>query len=156
MNKKYFFDLLKYDKWANKVLSGFSKDNSIAGGKELELFSHIFNAEIIWLKRVRDEKDFPGPMEIHTPDECDTLLNNVNNDWINYINSVKEEELLKFIEYRNIKGEQWKSAVWEIITHMINHSSYHRAQIALLIRQKGMKPPATDYIGYSRQRDNNS
>jgi uncharacterized damage-inducible protein DinB len=152
MNKKYFLDLLKYDLWVNKNIANFLKDNLITEGKELELFSHIFNAEIIWLKRVKGESNFPGHMEIHTPEECDILMNAVNNDWINFINSIEEEKLITIIEYKNIKGEQWKSAVWEIITHMINHSSYHRAQIAFLIRQKGMKPPSTDFIGYSRQR----
>ena len=152
MDKKYFIDLLKYDKWANKILSGFLMDNSITGGKELELFSHIFNAEIIWFKRIQGDKEFPYHMEIHTPEECDMLLNTINKNWTDLISSSNEELLTGIIEYRNIKGETMKSALWEILTHMINHSSYHRAQIALLIRQKGMKPPATDFIGYSRQR----
>lgn len=152
MDKKYFIDLLKYDKWANKILSGFLMDNSITGGKELELFSHIFNAEIIWFKRVQGDKEFPYHMEIHTPEECDMLLNTINKNWTDLISSSNEELLTGIIEYRNIKGETMKSALWAILTHMINHSSYHRAQIALLIRQKGMKPPATDFIGYSRQR----
>lgn len=152
MDKKYFIDLLKYDKWANKILSGFLMDNSITGGKELELFSHIFNAEIIWFKRIQGDKEFPYHMEIHTPEECDMLLNTINKNWTDLISSSNEELLTGIIEYRNIKGETMKSALWAILTHMINHSSYHRAQIALLIRQKGMKPPATDFIGYSRQR----
>ena len=153
MNKQYFLDLIKYDLWANKNLAGFLTENSITEGKELVLFSHIFNAEIIWLKRVRGEKDFPGPMEIHTLNDCEILMYNVNNNWADFLNSAKEEQLYNIIEYKNIKGQQWRSAIREIITHMINHSTYHRAQIALLIRQKGMKPPATDYIGYSRQRE---
>ncbi len=152
MDKKYFIDLLKYDKWANKILSGFLMDNSITGGKELELFSHIFNAEIIWFKRVQGDKEFPYHMEIHTPEECEVLLSNINKNWTDLINSSDEQLLTGIIEYKNIKGEPMKSAVWEILAHMINHSSYHRAQIAMLIRQKGMKPPATDFIGYSRQR----
>ena len=90
MNKKYFLDLLIYDLWSNKNLAEFFKVNSITEGKELELFSHIFNAEIIWLKRVRGERDFPGHMEIHTPNKCEKLLNSVNNDWIDFINSTRQ------------------------------------------------------------------
>jgi uncharacterized damage-inducible protein DinB len=153
MNNKYFIDLLKYDRWANQTIAGFLKDNSIAGGRELELFSHIFNAEIIWLKRVKRENNFPGSMEIHTLEECDMLMNTINKNWTDLIGSSDEKLFTGIIEYKNIKGETMRSTVWEIITHMINHSSYHRAQISLLIRQKGMKPPSTDYIGYSRQRE---
>ena len=34
--------------------------------------------------------------------------------------------------------------------HLVNHSSYHRAQIALLLRQKGYEPINTDFITYDR------
>ena len=34
--------------------------------------------------------------------------------------------------------------------HLVNHSSYHRAQIAMLLRQKGMEPINTDFITYDR------
>ncbi|MGB9416785.1 MAG: DinB family protein [Acidobacteriaceae bacterium] len=33
----------------------------------------------------------------------------------------------------------------ELIQHAINHSTYHRGQIALLIRQLGYVPASTDY-----------
>jgi uncharacterized damage-inducible protein DinB len=33
----------------------------------------------------------------------------------------------------------------ELIQHAINHSTYHRGQVALLIRQLGHVPPSTDY-----------
>ncbi len=33
----------------------------------------------------------------------------------------------------------------ELVQHALNHSTYHRGQVALLIRQLGHAPPATDY-----------
>jgi uncharacterized damage-inducible protein DinB len=33
----------------------------------------------------------------------------------------------------------------ELIQHAINHSTYHRGQVALLIRQLGHVPASTDY-----------
>ena len=35
--------------------------------------------------------------------------------------------------------------------HVVNHSSYHRGQMALLLGQEGKSPPATDYIFYLRE-----
>jgi len=153
MNKKYFIDLLNYNFIANKKVGDFFCNNHITEGKETELFSHIINAEIIWFKRVTGNSEIPGHMEVYTLGECEVLIKSINTEWINYINSKGENLLSAIIEYKNIKEEQCKSTVWEILTHMINHSSYHRGQISLLIRQKGMKPPATDYIGYSGLRD---
>lgn len=33
----------------------------------------------------------------------------------------------------------------ELVQHVFNHSTYHRGQVALLIRQLGYEPPSTDY-----------
>ena len=33
----------------------------------------------------------------------------------------------------------------ELIQHALNHSTYHRGQVALLLRQLGHTPPFTDY-----------
>ena len=33
----------------------------------------------------------------------------------------------------------------ELIQHALNHSTYHRGQAALLLRQLGHVPPFTDY-----------
>ena len=39
---------------------------------------------------------------------------------------------------------------WMIMIHLVNHSSYHRAQIAMLLRQNGFEPVNTDFITYDR------
>jgi uncharacterized damage-inducible protein DinB len=36
-------------------------------------------------------------------------------------------------------------ALGELIQHALNHSTYHRGQVALLLRQLGHTPPFTDY-----------
>ena len=33
----------------------------------------------------------------------------------------------------------------ELIHHLLNHSTYHRGQVVLLLRQLGETPPATDF-----------
>jgi uncharacterized damage-inducible protein DinB len=37
-----------------------------------------------------------------------------------------------------------------IIFHVINHSTYHRGQIASEFKQNGLDPMVTDYILYKR------
>ena len=56
------------------------------------------------------------------------------------------------VEYRNSKGELWRSRVEDILTHVLFHSTYHRGQIALLMRASGMEPAYTDFIHAVRQR----
>lgn len=56
----------------------------------------------------------------------------------------------RLIRYRNSNGEQFDNSIADILTHVINHSSYHRGQIFKMLRQKGEEPINTDYITYAR------
>jgi len=54
----------------------------------------------------------------------------------------------RILEY---EGEKLANNIKDIVVHVINHSTYHRAQIALLVRQSGGEPAKTDYIVYQRE-----
>jgi len=45
-----------------------------------------------------------------------------------------------------LKGETWTYALWRILAHVVNHSSYHRGQVATLLRQLGATPSSTDLL----------
>jgi uncharacterized damage-inducible protein DinB len=42
-----------------------------------------------------------------------------------------------------VRGRQFR--LEDLIQHLVNHSTYHRGQVVLLLRQLGEKPPPTDY-----------
>ena len=51
--------------------------------------------------------------------------------------------------YRNSAGRDFRNTVEEIVTHVTMHGSYHRGQIARIVRASGGDPPYTDYIQFS-------
>ncbi len=55
--------------------------------------------------------------------------------------------------YKNLKGSLFETLLSDILAHMVNHGSYHRGQIASLIKKSGGEPAGTDYIGYVRELD---
>jgi uncharacterized damage-inducible protein DinB len=55
------------------------------------------------------------------------------------------------LTYKNIKGEQHENSVVDIFNHVLLHSTYHRGQLATLVRQLGFTPVVTDYITYCRE-----
>jgi uncharacterized damage-inducible protein DinB len=69
----------------------------------------------------------------------------VRDDW-HAILSGGESSLQLGIEYHNSKGERWVNAVGDIFQHVMMHGTYHRGQIATLMRQAGVNPAYTDYI----------
>ncbi|WP_374443207.1 DinB family protein [Epilithonimonas sp.] len=147
MMKEHFKDLLEYNLHFNQLLiQNFLQNSSVWQEKSKNLLNHILNAHQIWNARILDENTF-GVWQIND----DHSLLNINSD--NYNHSVKilnERNLDEIIVYRNSKGDDFQNSIQEIFFHFINHSTYHRGQIAMLMKQAGLEPIATDYIFYRR------
>jgi DinB family protein len=50
------------------------------------------------------------------------------------------------VSYENLQGVHWEYSLAETMQHVVNHSSYHRGQVVVLLRQLGQTPPATDFL----------
>jgi len=82
---------------------------------------------------------------------ADDSLIKINSE--NFINSSKildERNITEKINYKNSIGNVFENTIQEIFFHFINHSTYHRGQIAMLMKQAGLEPINTDYIFYKR------
>lgn len=147
--KEFLIHLFKYNDWATRETL-YSIEKAGKSAKSLELASHIIAAQYLWLYRATKQNIFVAPWENYSLEECVEKTTIVTAKWINYLESLKEDELNNIIEYRNSKGDIYKNSIKDIVMQVINHSTYHRAQIAFLIRQDGNKPALTDYIVYQR------
>ncbi|MCX7648962.1 MAG: hypothetical protein N2050_00225, partial [Flavobacteriales bacterium] len=55
-----------------------------------------------------------------------------------------------WVHYKNLQGASCRNIFSDIVLHVCNHGTHHRAQMALLMRQAGFQPPASDYILFAR------
>jgi len=139
--------LISYNHDANfRVIGTFNK-----AAKEIpeaeRLFSHILNAQQIWLNRINGNavsldrfepqlvKDFTA-----LQDKCTAGLKAV----------LQQKDLNSEITYRTSVGEEFTNNISDILFHIINHSTYHRGQIASIFRVNGLEPPVTDFIAMIR------
>jgi uncharacterized damage-inducible protein DinB len=146
-----FLNLFEYNDWANeRVLESFKTIEKIDEKAQL-LFSHILISQTIWLERILGKaQTFKTTMQLLSIDECTKLSKQSTKDWISFVENLDEQNLTSVINYKNTKGVEYENHLSDIVTHVINHSSYHRGQIALLVRNSGGIPAVTDYIAYSR------
>jgi uncharacterized damage-inducible protein DinB len=151
MLKDYFIHQFKYNNWATneaaKSLKGLEKKDE----RLEELLSHIISAQQIWLNRILERKINVGPWEKHSVQECIPKSTTITAEWINLLESLIEKEFERRIDYVNTKGEKFNNSIKDIVSHVLNHSTYHRAQIAQKVKALGGKPSVTDYIFYQRQ-----
>lgn len=147
--KKYFLKLYQYNVWASDRVLRCLKSQSVKDEKVLTLMGHIIAAQYLWLHRI---KGLPAPnVKLWGPYTLAQLLEmspDVGQQWVEYVESTDNFD--RELTYRNYTNDMYTNNVETIMIHLVNHSSYHRAQIAMLLRQKGMEPINTDFITYDR------
>jgi len=150
--KQYFRKLIQYNNWANSRILVNIKDHFNDDEAILKLFSHIISAQYIWLLRIKGLPTTPFPVwQIYNTNELESMTAESTENWLQYIEGHRMETFEEMIFYQNSEGKKFESTIAQIITHVVNHGTHHRGQIAMLMRQKGVAPPQNDYIFYTRQ-----
>jgi uncharacterized damage-inducible protein DinB len=147
--KKYFFKLYQYNAWANKRVLECLTRQKVSDEKILTLMGHIVAAQFLWLHRI---KGLPPPdvklWGSYQLDQLTPLAQRAGTEWVEFVQN--NDNFDREMTYKNYVGEDYTNNVEMIMIHLVNHSSYHRAQIAMLLRQKGLEPVNTDFITYDR------
>ena len=146
--KPFYKEIFYYNFHTNqKLIDVFIEHSDKISEKSIKLLNHILNAQRIWNNRVSEKEGSFGVWQIHPLEE----LEKINS--VNYKRSceiIDELDLAMIINYTNTKGVAYKNTVKDILFHVINHSTYHRGQIAADFVQSGIEPLYTDYIAYKR------
>ncbi len=149
---QHYRDLFAYDRWANRR----TLDSIRAFGEEgdpdvLRLLAHILGASRVWLTRM-EEGDYSA-LETWPAldfDACAVTLEMLYERWSRYLEDLTEERLDDMMAYRNTKGVAFENSIRDTMNQVINHGTYHRGQIATIVRQKGKTPAVTDHIVWVR------
>lgn len=144
--------MFAYNKWANTLFLDCLADNTIANAKIFLLMSHVILAEEIWLCRLKG-KAAPNEnlWKEYAIEDLQLKENNHKFSWKEFLESCSSKTFAGEIHYQNNKGQKFKTAVADVLNHVINHGTYHRAQIAGLLRQEGINPPLSDYVFFVRR-----
>lgn len=148
-----FTTLFAYDHWANARLIAAVEAVSHADVQRpmVRFLAHLARAQEMWLDRVQHRHSSTDPVwPEDTLAEARERLLNVQQGWAMYVQETAAYLFDEPVAYHNSKGTAYSSTPRQVMTHVINHSTHHRAQIMLLLRQSGLAPPPLDYIYYLR------
>jgi len=163
MNLADIRTLYEYNSWANhRTLEAcaalndeqFTRDLGSSFKSVRDTLCHIFGAEWLWLERWHG-RSHPGLLpasEYPNFDAVKTAWSRVEHDLLDFIAGITEGDLNRNYEYKTTQGVESVSLGWQMFQHVVNHGSYHRGQIATMLRQLGAKPLGTDLILFYRTR----
>jgi len=147
--------LLDHLAWADARVLGGLRDSPGGDPRALELFAHVLGAEHVWLSRIRGAEPRVAVWPTLTLEACANLAaENAAG-----LRAVLDEAaaagdgasgLQREVAYVNSAGRAFRSTRADILLHAALHGSYHRGQVALLVRQSGGVPASTDYIALAR------
>jgi uncharacterized damage-inducible protein DinB len=154
--QKELGDLVRYSTWASKRLLAFAATLPEAElahaipnshGGILKTFQHIYYADRIWLARLEHvtptqwEDPAPGPSLADLDQAWWPLL-----DRMAACSEAGDGDAQLPIHWYT--GADYVLPKYKVVIHVVNHASYHRGQIAAMLRQCGHVPPSTDLVFY--------
>lgn len=142
-------ELFEYNKASNDTLIVLLVENEDKlTEKIIPLINHIINAHQIWNNRIESNEMSFGVWEIHKFRDLERLNHSNYERSLELMADFKSDHV---IGYQTTKGQSFKNSVRDILFHILNHSSHHRAQIASEMKKCGIDPPLLDYIFYKRE-----
>jgi uncharacterized damage-inducible protein DinB len=155
--------LYEYDRWANnRVLQAvsalsaeqFTRDLGGSFRSVRDTLVHIIGGEWIWLAYWKEPSHSSASLtDLRT--RRDALFNpsafpnvaalqlkwaEVEREQVEFVNRVTNESLEKMLPFRTAQIR-----LAHLMQHLANHSTYHRGQVALMMRQLDADPLATDF-----------
>lgn len=142
--------LFAYNDWANRRLIVALK--SAKSVRSLELLAHLLVTEKEYYERLfgKDSTGFDFFPRLSI-EECGQLARETSGNYEKLLRRFDEDGLDLYTRYKTSEGVEHENNFRELLTHVLFHSSIHRGNIILKLREDGFEPPKIDYIIYLRE-----
>jgi uncharacterized damage-inducible protein DinB len=148
--------LFAYDRWANtKVLDACRKltaeqyvTEPVPGWSSVRsTLSHIALVTEFHLRTLAGDPDgrIPTEADLVTVDEAARLLERAYRRFEELGPTLTPERLNTVLTLRAI-GRTFTLPRWAMLRHVVNHSTYHRGQVASKLKRFGIEQPNTDFF----------
>jgi uncharacterized damage-inducible protein DinB len=113
-----------------------------------DTLAHMVFADWLWLRRWKGENPTVRPewTKEASLETLETRLREIERERTELLARLTDDELGRDFAYRNMAGDPFTNTLGDLMTHVVNHGTYHRGQLTTMLRQVGATPPATDFV----------
>lgn len=145
-------DLFEYDDWATRRTIAALDDTP--SERSLRILAHILITKQEYFERLsgKDSTAFDFWPDL-TLDECKVLAMATAENYARVLERSADAAIEQIADYKTSEGIRHDNNVRDLLTHVLVHSSIHRGNIVLKMREEGLEPPKIDYIIYLREKE---
>ena len=151
-----FIALYSFNRWANDKMLGACRELSAEqfvaepapGWTSVRATVwHIVVVTEGWLKALTDDPDqgFPAETDITSVDDAAEVLRRAHA----IFDSLRDKLTHDYLESPKTISRRGRTAVlppWIILRHIVNHTTYHRGQVASKLKRFGIQQAETDLV----------
>ena len=152
-----------YNRWANERLytsvadlseDEFGQNRGAFFGSMRGTLNHLLVADQIWMRRLTGEGPTPTALDMILFERfADLRAARAEEDVriVGYIHALDDARLMAPFAFASLAGVPDERPLWQILSHLFNHETHHRAQAHTLLSQMGRKPPPLDFYIFMRE-----
>jgi uncharacterized damage-inducible protein DinB len=151
-----FVSLFNFNRWANaRMLDACRKltpeqytAEPVPGWSSVRATVwHIAVVTEGWLRGLACDPDqiFPLEAELATVDDAQRLLERAYRRFDELLPALTPERLAKTVTLSR-RGRTATLPPWAVLRHIVNHTTYHRGQVAAKLKRFGIQQVETDFV----------
>lgn len=162
--RKFIREYAAYNVWANErmcnVIASLDEEklnreiaSSFPSVKKTLL--HIWDVQAIWLERFAGNslKSFPSDSFTGTKEDMIEGVRSTSGKLQALADGYDKKGLNRKITYMTLKSGEYTTPVYQMLSHVFNHSTYHRGQLTTMLRQVDITQfPIMDFTYFCRER----
>jgi uncharacterized damage-inducible protein DinB len=154
-----FETLFAYNRWANDRVLGACRKLSaeqyaaepVPGWSSVRTtIVHIAVVTDGWLRALAGEVvgDPPGESDLPTVDHAQAIFARTQEAAAKFLATMSPERLATPVTISG-RGRTATLPPWVVLRHLVNHATYHRAQVASKLKRMGVAQPETDFVYFA-------
>lgn len=164
MEPREIATFVDYNYWANHRLldaaAGLTPEQFLAPGR-LSFGSvrgtlvHVLMAEHTWRRRVQEGVSERSQLQEREFADLRSLRQRWDDEEAamrRFVRGLTTERLAQAVEYTTTAGVTYRTPLWQVLLHVVNHGTQFRGEAGVLLTELGHSPGDLDFIQYLRQR----
>jgi uncharacterized damage-inducible protein DinB len=110
---------------------------------------HWLARDVIWLDRWQGRPDSAiGEPDLPTFEALRARWASNDSQMQKFLSDLTDSRLSETVEYVTPANTRYALPLWQMISHVVNHGTQHRSEVALALTQLGLSPGDSDLIVY--------